>query len=252
VQLHLHEWGDPAAPPLVCVHGISAHGARFRRLAEERLSGFRVVAPDLRGHGRSGWEPPWALAQMVDDVLETVAAAGIERAPWIGHSYGGRVLLEIAALRPDLVERAVLLDPAITILPNIGLDFAELQRADLTYESPEEAVARRLTSDITRNPEVLEEELREHLVRLASGRYTYRFCPSTAVVMYSDICSAPPPPETLRAPTLLVYAPDFGLVRRRHLDAYRDRAEIVAVPGGHIVYWDAFDETADAVTRFLA
>ena len=250
--LHVHEWGDPDAPPLVCVHGISAHGARFRRLAEERLGRFRVVAPDLRGHGRSGWEPPWALAQLVDDVLETVAAAGIERAPWLGHSYGGRIVLEIAARRPELVERAALLDPAISILPHVAYDFAELQRADLTYESPEEAVERRLTSDVTRDPSVMEEELREHLVRLENGRYTYRYSPSTALVMYSDLCLQPPPPETLRAPALIVYAPAFGLVRRPHLEAYDGRAEIVTVPGGHMVYWDAFDETADAVDRFLA
>src|SRR5437773_2152002 len=41
MQLHVHEWGDAGAPALVCLHGVSAHGRRFRRLAEERLaSGF--------------------------------------------------------------------------------------------------------------------------------------------------------------------------------------------------------------------
>ena len=51
----MHEWGDPAAPAVVCVHGVTGHGERFKRLAEERwASRFRVVAPDLRGHGRSG------------------------------------------------------------------------------------------------------------------------------------------------------------------------------------------------------
>jgi pimeloyl-ACP methyl ester carboxylesterase len=57
-------------------------------------------------------------------------------------------------------------------------------------------------------------------------------------------------------PALLLYAERFGLVREEQLDAYRtalgDRLELVAVPGGHIVYWDAYDETADAVEGFLA
>ena len=38
MELNLHEWGDPSAPPVVCLHGVNAHGRRFRRLAEERLA----------------------------------------------------------------------------------------------------------------------------------------------------------------------------------------------------------------------
>ena len=52
-------------------------------------------------------------------------------------------------------------------------------------------------------------------------------------------------------PTLLLYAPVYGLVRDDHLQAYGDRVEVVTVPGLHMVMWSAFDETADAVERFL-
>ena len=56
-------------------------------------------------------------------------------------------------------------------------------------------------------------------------------------------------------PTLLVHAGEFGLVRPDQLDEYEralgDRLRVVEVPGGHIVYWDAFEETADAVDAFL-
>src|SRR5918993_2408345 len=97
-----------------------AHGERFRRLAEERLAGrFRVLAPDLRGHGRSGWERPWTIAQHVEDLRETLEAAGVERAPVIGHSFGGRLTLELTAA--GVVERSVLLDPAVLGPPSIPL-----------------------------------------------------------------------------------------------------------------------------------
>src|SRR5438094_4954522 len=98
MELHLHEWGDPSAPAVVCLHGVTGHGRRFRRLAEERLAErFRVLAPDLRGHGRSDWEPPWTLRANLADVLETVGAAGVDRAGRLGHSYGGRLILDPAA-----------------------------------------------------------------------------------------------------------------------------------------------------------
>ncbi len=48
--LHATEWGDPVGRPVVCLHGVLAHGGRFRKLAEERLGRYRVVALDLRGH----------------------------------------------------------------------------------------------------------------------------------------------------------------------------------------------------------
>ena len=111
--LQLHEWGDVSAPPLACVHGINAHGRRFRRLAEERLATrFRVLAPDLRGHGSSEWEPPWTIATHVHDLLETLDDAGVRNADWIGHSFGGRLVLELAALAPDRIDRALLLQLA--------------------------------------------------------------------------------------------------------------------------------------------
>jgi lipase len=256
VLLHLHEWGDPAAPPVVCVHGLNAHGRRFRRLAEERLARrYRVLAPDLRGHGGSEWEPPWTIATHVHDLLETVDNAGVRCADWVGHSFGGRVLLELAASHPERVERVVLLDPAIQLLPHVGFDFAERERADRAYSSPEEPIESRLASSPMTPRESLEEENREHLVQHADGKFRFRYCQAAVVSMYGELCTTPPAAETLRVPTLLVHAGEFGLVRADQLEEYEraqaERLQVVEVPGGHIVYWDAFEETADAVEEFL-
>jgi lipase len=256
MELNLHEWGDPAAPAVVCVHGVNAHGRRFRKLAEERLAKrFRVLAPDLRGHGSSDWEPPWTIATHAHDVLETLDAAGVRRANWIGHSFGGRLVLELAALASERIERVVLLDPAIQLLPHVGFDFAERERVDRAFDSPEDAITARLETGAPTPRTYLEEENREHLVEHADGKFRFRYCQSAVVSMYGELCTPPPPPETVRAPTLLVHAGEFGLVREEQLDAYEtvlgDLVEIVEVPGGHIVYWDAFEQTADSVDRFL-
>jgi pimeloyl-ACP methyl ester carboxylesterase len=59
----------------------------------------------------------------------------------------------------------------------------------------------------------------------------------------------------LVTPALLVHASHFGLVREEQLVEYAeelgDRLEIVGVPGGHMVYWDSYEETADAIEKFL-
>jgi lipase len=256
LELHLHEWGDPAAAPVICLHGVNAHGRRFRTLAEERLQRrFRVLAPDLRGHGFSDWEPPWTIATLAHDVLETLDAVGVRRAQFVGHSLGGRLVLELAALDPGRVERAALLDPAIQILPHVGLDFAERERVDHAFANAEEAIAARLETSDSTPRRFLEEEMREHLVRHHDGRFRFRYCPSAVVSLYGELCTPAPPPETLRVPTLLLHAGQFGLVREEQIESYcaalGDVIHVVEVAGGHMVYWDAYEQTADALDAFL-
>ena len=153
MRLHVHEWGDPEAPALVCVHGVSAHGRRFRNLAEERLArDFRVLAPDLRGHGRSDYDPPWDIDTHLDDLRETVSAAGVESAAWIGHSLGGRLVLELASRTPERLGSAVLLDPAIQILPHVGFDFAQDAALDHSFATVDEAIDRALALQWKRDP----------------------------------------------------------------------------------------------------
>ncbi len=255
MRLHLHEWGDRDAPPVVCLHGVSTHGRRFRRLAEDHLARrFRVLAPDLRGHGYSDWEPPWSIATHVDDVLETLVEADVERAAWIGHSFGGRLVLELCAVAPELVERAALLDPAIHLLPHVGRDFAEETAKDQRFDTAEDAIEAKLLT-ATRTPrEFVEEEALEHLERFPDG-LRWRYSRAAVVTAYSELCTEPPPPTVLPTPSLLVHASEFGLVREDQLAEYverlGDRLEVVEVPGGHVVYWDAYEETADAVDKFL-
>jgi lipase len=249
MRLHVHSWGDPDAPPVVCLHGVTAHGERFKRLAEERWAEkFHVVAPDLRGHGRSGYEPPWTFATHVADVLETLDALEIETADVVGHSFGGRLTLELAAAHPDRLRRAVLLDPAIQILPHIAEVVAEQERLEQVYDSPEDYANRRTDSP---SRELVLEDALLACERLPDGRLRRRTSQPAVISIYGELVSDPPPPDTLRAPTLLIHAPAYGLVREEQLAVYAGRVETLAVPGMHIVMWDAFDEVADAVERFL-
>lgn len=259
MRLHVHEWGDPAAPPLVCLHGITAHGGRFRKLAEERLARrFRVLAPDLRGHGHSSWEPPWSIAAHLDDLVETVTAAGVERADWLGHSFGGRLLMELVGRAPERIARAVLLDPAIQVLPHVALDMAEGERADASFETAEEAVEARLASPrLLHTPrEIVEEEMRVHLERGADGRLRHRYCRGAVIAAWSEMCTAPSAYGRLCVPTLLVVGAQSYLIRDEQVAGYRaglgELLEVRSVPGGHTVLWDAFSETADVVEEYLA
>jgi pimeloyl-ACP methyl ester carboxylesterase len=185
-----------------------------------------------------------------------LAALGLSAADWVGHSFGGRLVLELASAHPQLVRRAGLLDPAIQLLPQVALGVADLERREPVYGSVEDYVQERLLM-YPRSPRAaIEHEAAQHLELQRDGSLRRRTCQAAAVSIYGELASAPPSPSTLASETLLLYAPAYGLVRAGQIEAYRaalgDRLQIVAVPGMHMVQWDAFDEVAAAVEHLLA
>ncbi len=253
MRLHAYEWGDPDLPTLACLHGVTSYGGRFRELAERLTHRFHVVAPDLRGHGSSTWEPPWDVETHLADVLETVPQ---DTRLWLGHSFGGRLVAELAARDPGLVDRLVLLDPALQVLPHVAFDLAELERLDASYETVEAAVQVRYdTGRVLLAPrELVIASDRDHLEAGADGRLRYRYCKNAVIAAWSAMASEPPSPA--QAPTLLLLGAESWLTLDDQVGAYREalgeRLELVTVPGGHTVYWDALAETASAVEAFLA
>lgn len=255
-RLFVHSWGPEGAPRVVCLHGVTSWGGHFAELASRALTGYRVLAPDLLGHGSSPQAPPWSIAHQIDAVLATL---GEEPAMWLGHSFGGRLAFELAAARPELVERLVLLDPAI--IPGGDdrlLALAEDARTRRTYASFEELVDRRMEeSFLSHAPrELVADELRHHVAETAEGVWQYRYVQSAAVTVYAELAIPPAPFDEIRAPTLLLrgatsYVP-LDAVVPAFSKALGDRLEVVTVPGGHTVLWDALPETADAVAAFLA
>jgi lipase len=254
VTLALYEWGDASAPRVVCLHGVRNHGRHFAPLAA-RLSDYHVLAPDLLGHGDSPWEPPWDIERHLHSIVETV---GARQSILIGHSFGGRLAFELAARAPKLVPKLVLLDPAILIPPHVALAAAENARIDKSYVSFDELIERRFDeSQLHRAPrELVVEDLAPHVETGDDGRVRYRYCQSAVVAAYGEMASPPPRFEDVRVPTLLILGERSYLPYDHLLEAHRaalgDLLEVVVVPGGHSVTWDALAECAAAISAFIA
>jgi len=246
-RLATHEWGDPAGPPVVCLHGVTGHGARYRALAE-RLVGRRVTAFDLRGHGRSTWQAPWTVGTHVGDLVETAGSLGIDEATWIGHSFGGRLVAELAAREPAVVRRAVLFDPALHVAPAEATTRADGTRADTSFPSPDEAIDARLGdgSLYTTPRATLEEEAEAHLGQGPDGRWRWRYSPAAVIAAWSTMATQAPP---LPGVATLVVIGERSWIPN-DVEA-REGLTVVRVPGGHSVLWDDFQATSDAVVAFL-
>ena len=113
--VHFRDGGPRDAPVIVLVHGASTSLLDFepslRRPLEHR---FRVVSVDRPG---SGWsvardEATGDPGQQAAAVVEVLDALGIERASWVGHSWGGAVVLAAMLDHPERIERGVALAAA--------------------------------------------------------------------------------------------------------------------------------------------
>lgn len=253
MNLVVHEWGESGARRIVCLHGVRNHGRHFAPLAQE-LAGYHVLAPDLLGHGSSPWEPPWDIGAHVDAI---VGAVGTRESILIGHSFGGRLALELAARAPKLVPKLVLLDPAILLPGHVALAAAENARLDKSYVSFDELIERRYDeSQLHFAPrELVVEDLAPHVETGDDGRIRYRYCQSAVVAAYGEMASQPPTFEDVRVPTLLILGERSYLPYDHLIDAHRaalgDLLEVVVVPGGHSVLWDALEETAEIIADYL-
>ncbi|MGA1078563.1 MAG: alpha/beta fold hydrolase, partial [Nitriliruptoraceae bacterium] len=95
---------DPAAPPFLLVHGLASNARMWDGVAARlAAAGHAVVAVDQRSHGASDASDRLDLATLVEDLVAVAAAAGLERPFAVGQSWGGNVVLELGARRPDAV-----------------------------------------------------------------------------------------------------------------------------------------------------
>ena len=97
--------------PLVIVHGLFGSGDNWLTLAG-KFPGRRVYLPDLRNHGDSFWDPSFTVADLAGDLAEMARLAGLGPCPWIGHSLGGKAVMELVLSEPDLATGAAILDMA--------------------------------------------------------------------------------------------------------------------------------------------
>ncbi len=129
-MLHAGVWepvdAGPDAPTVLLVHGVTASHLAWPFVVE-RLPGVRLVAPDLRGRGRSnGIDGAAGMTAHAADLAALMDALGIDRAVVVGHSMGAFVSVVFAHLHAERVSRLVLVDGGLPLDVPAGLSTDEL------------------------------------------------------------------------------------------------------------------------------
>jgi len=238
---------------MLALHGLTGHGARFADLAG-RLPGYRIIAPDLRGHGQSPTLPPWRVETLLNDIRLVLDAYDLPALPVLGHSLGGALAVWLAHAYQGRVSRLILLEPGTGMPPEKALASAERMLVDLSYGTPDDARdARRRGGWDTFDAAFVDAEIEHNLVQRADGRWTWRYHRSAAIGLINELTRSvsPPPPHI---PTLLVVGTRSDTVSTQ----YRKLAEVTCpllttteLDAGHVVYYERPAETAEAIATFL-
>lgn len=116
-ELAVGRWpGPPGAPTVVAAHGITANHTSFDLVARELATEMTVVAPDLRGRGRSnGIAGPFGITAHADDLVALLDHLEVDETTLVGHSMGAWVACQTAVQRPERVRSVVLVDGGIAL-----------------------------------------------------------------------------------------------------------------------------------------
>ena len=201
-------WGDAAAPTLVMLHGWMDVGASFQFLVDALARDWHVIAPDLRGFGRSAWQPQRLLVLRLPRRSRCAArraSSPDEPVRLVGHSLGGNVVMHYAGVRPARVRSR-----------RVARRLRHSRRSRRRRAAQDRAMARRarairqgftpyddlgaVADRLQKNNPRLPRDKAEFLARTGRER-----CPTAARELHSD------PRHKLPFPTRL---PDGGIDRR--------------------------------------
>ena len=268
LQLTGLSWGEPGEKPLLALHGWLDNAASFACLAP-LLTGYRVVALDLTGHGQSAHRSADANYQIWDDlpeILGVLDALGWDKFDLIGHSRGAIIATLLASAFPERVHHLVLLD-AVSPEAVAEEDFptqlrralqdkpALLIRPNRVFANIEEAVASRIARGLSAAAARL---LVERNLRVCPQGVTWTTDPrlqgASAVKLTAGQTRAVL--HALNMPTLLVL--DEAPSRRtpqvlEYAQRYIAELSVHTINGGHHFHMEScVNEVAQGLQLFLA
>jgi pimeloyl-ACP methyl ester carboxylesterase len=273
-RLHYLDWGNPSAPTLILVHGGFDHARSWDWTARALAQDYHVIAPDLRGHGDSGWsaDGSYLIANLVYDLAQLIDMLGRSPVMIVGHSLGGSVSLRYAGLYPEKVHRIVaieglglaparLKDKKEKPLPDEWREWIDKRRARAAkpprrYPTIEAAVGR-----MRERNEHLSVEQALHLTnhgmnRNEDGSYSWKFDPYLNVMAPHAASDMDLPAfwEQITCPTLLCLGLDSWAsnpVKDGRIKHFRDARLVEFARAGHWLHHDQFERFMGELRAFL-
>lgn len=106
-----------SGPPLVILHGLFGSADNWFSIAKELVEHYTLILVDQRNHGDSPHSDQWNYKVMVEDLLKLLDDEGLDKVFLMGHSMGGKTVMNFAVSYPDRVEKLIVADIAPRYYP---------------------------------------------------------------------------------------------------------------------------------------
>lgn len=258
LRLHYLEWGRAGSPPVLLLHGGTAHAHWWTFFVQALGPGHHVFALDLRGHGDSDWATPAAyrLTDHAADVGGVCAALNLSSVTLIGHSFGGMVAIEHAAAAPQRLAQLIIVDTRTSLTPRAVRFMKALQLVPHRRHASHADAAHsfRLLPDADDAPDERLAHVAAHAFRRdADGLWILKFDPRA--LGRPQVRDFAIPLATVSRPTLFVRGEHSDVISRAEVDAITaavPRLCVAEIAGAHHhVMLDQPEALAAAVHTFI-
>jgi pimeloyl-ACP methyl ester carboxylesterase len=264
-RVHYYDWGDDAAPVVICVHGLTRTGRDFDFLAESFGNRRRVVCPDVAGRGKSDWLPAktdYNYVQYMNDLTALMARVTSEdrrEVAWVGTSMGALLGILLASVPGSPITRLVVND-AGPLVPKAALArIADYVGKDIRFKTFAEldAYVRLVSKPFGALTDAQWMHLTTHSSRqFEDGRWGMAYDPGIAVAFQGKIEDVDlwAQWDAIKCPTLILRGAQSDLLIADTAAAMRQRGpkpNVVEIPDvGHAPMLMAEDQ-ARIVREFL-
>lgn len=255
--LYLREYGDSGdgRPPVLLLHGLFGSSTNWHSIARRLSESRRVLAPDLRNHGRSPSRTPMTYPAMAEDLIYLLDEQGIGQAALVGHSMGGKAAMWLALTKPERVQALVVADMApVTYQHSFDGVLAALGSLDLNALTDRREADAQLARHL--DTPGLRAYLLQNLLKDGDG-WRWRINLSVLNGSMGDILGFPDATgRQYPGPAFFIYGNESDYVTGKQLQSIRalfPLARLRGVPNaGHWVYADQPDAFLNAIVSFLA
>jgi len=254
LQLHSLEFGT-SGPPVVILHGLFGAAKNWTTIAKRLGDEYRVIALDLPNHGQSPWCASMHLNDMAEAVARFMASHGLDGAPVIGHSLGGKVAMALALCHQENVGRLLVSDIAPVTYPRTLSHYVEaMQTLDLSGKKRRNA----LSEDLKKA--VQEPGIRAFLLsnlKTAGEGFAWQVNLDAIAAGMADIMGFPASLDerVYNGPTLFVRGQQSDYIRpfhHGHIKRLFPKSKIITVKkAGHWIHADQPDAFYEIVKSFL-
>jgi esterase len=240
---------------LVIIHGLFGMLDNLMTIGRKFAEKYHVYLVDARNHGRSDWEDDHSYHAMSEDIYELIDNQNIKKPIFLlGHSMGGKAVMQFAADYPQLFDKLIVVDIAPkgypvhhgTILDALN----EIDLAHLTNRNEAEEVMTRYGLDVGTR-----QFLMKNLYRTDEGSFAWRMNLATLTAQIEKIGEKLNYHQRILAPTLFVGGGKSQYIRAEdhaEINSIFPNARIVTIEGaGHWIHAEKPNELYEVVVGFL-